>query len=305
MTIQLHAGCKINLYLDIVGVREDGYHMLESLFYPLPVPSDTLHVTEHDASGLVLTCSRPELATAENLIARAYRAYQQWTGWAPGLHVYLEKQIPLGAGIGGGSSDAAVFLRWLNRQAGSLALSESDLSALGATLGADIPFFLQDCPAWVCGAGEILEPATVHLTGNFLVLVCPPVQVSTAWAYQRWDELGQEAGLRKELTGQKCVVMTRSSTRSLVFFNAFEKVVFPEFPVLSGIKKKLLNCGAKASVMSGSGSSIVGIFQSRLQAERAQDALRSLGYVSFGIDLADTSLPSNSINHAGNAACSA
>ncbi|GAB1410544.1 4-(cytidine 5'-diphospho)-2-C-methyl-D-erythritol kinase [Desulfovibrionales bacterium] len=288
MSVELQAGCKVNLYLDIIGVRPDGYHLLESLFYPLPAPSDTLLLTECDGSGFILTCSRPELATSENLVAKAYARYQEWTGWAPGLTVHLEKRIPSGAGIGGGSSDAAVLLRWLNGRAGRNALSVSDLNVLGASLGADIPFFLQDGPAWVCGTGEILEPATVHLPGTFLVLVCPPVHISTAWAYERWDTVFPKTRSRKELTCPKCMVMTRSSTRLLGFYNAFEEVVFPEFPVLSHIKDKLCACGALAAVMSGSGASMVGLFQSDLQAEVALTELRRLGNECFKVSLAGT-----------------
>jgi 4-diphosphocytidyl-2-C-methyl-D-erythritol kinase len=275
----LHAGCKVNLYLDIVGVREDGYHEIESLFYPLPAPGDTLEVRLVDGPGLQLSCSVPGLEASQNILSRAYVKFAQATGFAPGVAVHLDKNIPMGAGLGGGSSDAAAFLCWLNAQAADRALPPADLADLALTLGADVPFFLQAGPAWVTGIGQRLEPVPCDLGGFTTLVVCPGVHVDTKWAYGRWDEM-RARGLvrpRKELTPEMSPIMSLCFTKPPKLWNGFEEVVFHEFPVLYEVKKQILNHLPDACVMSGSGSSFVALFSSPQSAESCEAAMRKMG----------------------------
>lgn len=283
MPQKLTAGCKVNLYLDIVGVREDGYHEIESLFYPLPAPCDVLTVTE-GGEGFRLTCSDPSLPAGENILTRAYRRFAAATGFAPDLAVHLTKGIPMGAGLGGGSSDAAALLGWLDSRAGRRALGRERLAELALGLGADVPFFLSNEPAWVTGIGERLEPVDVSLDDFAVLVVCPQVHVNTAWAYRRFDEMLAQGLVRprKELTLNFSPIKNLCFTKPPELWNVFEEVVFQEFPMLYGIKELILDGNAEACVMSGSGSSFVALFSSPETARRCADRLRSLGHACYG-----------------------
>ena len=148
-TASLQTGCKVNLHLEITATRADGYHELETLFYPLPQPSDVLHVAPGgQGTALQFSCSTAELATPGNLVVKAYDAFAAASGYRPDLTVHLEKNIPFGAGLGGGSADAAALLSYLNDCAGSQALDRTTLHTLASGLGADIPFFLHGKAAW-------------------------------------------------------------------------------------------------------------------------------------------------------------
>lgn len=272
----LRAPAKVNLNLRLLGVRPDGYHQLETLFLPLPGFADTLAVSPTGtAGGIELTCSVPGLSGPENLVAKAYRAYGAATGFAPGLAVHLEKRIPAGAGLGGGSSDAASLLAWLNRRAGERALAPDTLSALAAKLGADVPFFLLGGPALASGIGEVLTPVSFDMSGFSLVLVCPPVHVSTAWAYREWDRLNPGARFDPEkarglLTapGEQIICPFCPGTGALQ--NSLETAVFPAFPALRAIKERLIREGAVAALMSGSGASLFGLFRDHAAAAEAE-----------------------------------
>ena len=284
MPQDITAGCKVNLYLDIVGVRADGYHEIESLFYPLPAPCDVLTVTE-GGEGLRLTCSDPALAAGENILTRAYEGFASATGFAPGLALHLQKGIPMGAGLGGGSSDAATLLRWLNDRAGAKAMGRAELASLALTLGADVPFFLQGGPAWVTGIGERLEPVSLDLGDYTILVVCPGVHVNTAWAYRRYDEMLAEGLVRprKELTLNFSPIKNLCFTKPPELWNGFEDVVFQEFPMLYGIKELILESFADACVMSGSGSRFVALFSSSGAAMGCARKLRGLGHACYGV----------------------
>lgn len=277
---KLHAGCKVNLYLDIVGVREDGYHEIESLFYPLPAPCDILDVQLNSGQGLRLTCTAVALDAEENILSRAYSGFAKATGYAPGVSVHLHKNIPMGAGLGGGSSDAAAFLSWLNARAGEQAMPKSELASLALTLGADVPFFLDNKPAWVTGIGEKIVPVSCDLSGYTVLVVCPDVHVNTRWAYKRWDEMFESARVlpRKELTPENSPIMSLCFTKPPELWNGFEEVVFHEFPTLYEVKKQILNHFPDACVMSGSGSSFVALFSSPQCAVRCAADMRAKGH---------------------------
>ncbi len=276
----LTAPAKVNLYLEIVCKREDGYHELNTLFLPFPALADTLEITEKDA-GCTIHCVDFDLPAEDNLIYKAWDKFAEATGFRPGLHVELTKRTPTGAGLGGGSSDAASMLRYLNEHPDSPGISPSDINALAAKLGADVPFFLLDGPAWAKGIGEILSPCEVDLSGLTALLACPDVHVNTAWAYKAWSSQGRSKNLKKNdsfhlTTIASSTNKTASKTR-VTLFNDFEEVVLPEFSEIRKTKEFLLKNGACGAVMSGSGASVISFFRDEKNAVKAASELKLAG----------------------------
>ena len=272
----LRANCKVNLSLRITGVLPNGYHTLDSLFLPLPEPYDLLHITPSAEPGLTLLCSDPAIDPRDNTLTRAYRLYAEARSFSPPLSIILEKGIPSGAGLGGGSSDAAVLLRYLNDRAPQ-ALDAEALSAIAVRVGADVPFFLQDCPCRVRGAGDMLEPYLPGLTGLWLVLVCPDMAISTPWAYAAWDAL--HPPLSHNLTNHG--PEAKESSSHFHCLNDLEKAVFPAYPELARIKLELFRQGAAAAVMSGSGASQLGLFREQHAAKHAAAFFQARGMLTY------------------------
>ena len=272
--------CKVNLRLAVGARRPNGYHDIDTFFLPLPEPSDTMRVLRFDEPGDIdFTCSDPELETDDNLAVRAYRAYAAATGYSPRLDVCLTKHIPPGAGLGGGSSDAAALLRYLNDQAGEAALAASDLASLALTLGADVPFFLLGGPAMATGVGEALLPADPGLAGWCAVVVCPTARVKTPWAYAALDAaraFPEKAGhsLLTSVfdTNKRTFCVTGAPMR-----NDFESVVFAAHPELGRVKERLLALGAAGALLSGTGSAVFGLFRQRQTASLALAVLSGSG----------------------------
>jgi 4-diphosphocytidyl-2-C-methyl-D-erythritol kinase len=268
----LTAGCKVNLGLRITGRRHDGYHEIDSLFWPLPHPHDRLEITFAGERGLAVHCSSPDFP-ASNTLSRAYELFLQEVGTAPALRINLHKGIPQGAGLGGGSSDAAALLKWLNMQQ-KQPLPMQKLTEIAARVGADTPFFLQDKACRVRGIGELLQSSSHDLAGIHLVLVCPDIHVSTAWAFAAYDRLFQQQNdLTKRNVGAKKNVL--SEIQALPdLHNDLEAVVLQRHPQLAAIKTQMLHMGADAVGMSGSGSSMLGLFVHEPQARNAAELLR-------------------------------
>lgn len=276
------AGCKVNLGLRITGVRENGYHELDSLFWPLPRPCDRLHISETDAGGIVVQCDTPGINLASNTLTKAYAALAERVPGLPGLEVRLIKGIPAGAGLGGGSSDAAALLQWLNKRLPA-PLTDEELAAVALKVGADTPFFLRNTPCRVRGIGEIIEPcAADELAGIRLVLVCPDIHASTPQAYADYDASTQASNT---IPGQNCLTKPESKANgtflsgvriALNLHNDLEAVVFSRHPQLAEIKANLLRLGACAVAMSGSGSSIVALFarESHVESQAAAAMLQ-------------------------------
>jgi len=280
----VEAPAKINLFLEITGRREDGYHELDTLFFPVNAPCDRITFsTAACGTGLVFTCDDPAISGEDNLVVKTYRRYAERTGFAPDMAIHLEKRIPYGSGLGGASSDAAAALSRLNALAGKAALPREELVALAASLGADIPFFLLRVPARATGIGEILTPVPVSLSGLTLVIACPPVAVSTPWAYRAYDQLLKKGGKTRteSLTraigeNTRCVCVTTAPV-----FNSFEQAVFAEHPRLRDLKEGLLARGASAAAMSGSGSAIFGLFRDQEKAFGVAATLENEGAKAF------------------------
>lgn len=279
----LTAPAKVNLYLKIVRKREDGYHELDTLFHPFPAIADTLEVTE-TGEGCTIHCADFDLPAEDNLIYKAWDKYAEATGFRPGLHIELTKRTPTGAGLGGGSSDCASMLRFLNEHPDSPGMEHDKLNALAAGLGADVPYFLLDGPAWAKGIGEILSPAEVDLSGITALLACPDVHVNTAWAYKAWSNRDRDTKVKKsdafDLTTSASGNNKTASKTKVTLFNDFEEVVLPEFPKIRETKEYLLKSGACGAVMSGSGASIISFFKDKSAAEKTATGLKAMNVES-------------------------
>jgi len=271
----LTAPAKINWFLKVIGKRDDGYHEIRSLMQCVSL-SDKL-IFEHSERITVITDA--PIPLQGNLVCRAARMLQEISGTSQGVKITLKKEIPLAAGLGGGSSDAAVTLMGLNRL-WKLNLSVDDLVGLGTRLGSDIPFFFSGPAAIVEGKGEIVRP--VPMRSYILLLVKPRFEVSTAWAYREIDETN-------EIPMRNGGLLTKEDNSFTLLYHAFEKGDFSSlssllrndfepymirrFPVVGEIKKNLLRSGALFTSMSGSGPTIFGVFEEFRDAEKASERM--------------------------------
>lgn len=261
----LQAFAKINLGLRIIERRPDGFHAIETIFHRIAL-SDEITLSSA-ASGIALSCSDPSLPADEtNLCWKAAACLQKECGSEFGVSMHIRKRIPMGAGLGGGSSDAAVILRHLPRLWGKR-IDDDRLLALGASLGSDVPFFLQDSSAYAEGRGELLTPFTLRLP-YWIVLVNPGIHVSTPWAYGEFSKrLASGLAVRRGTLFSAATHAMASLDDALK--NDFEDVVFPAFPAVRALKEELLASGASYALMSGSGSSVFGLFDNENDAHRA------------------------------------
>lgn len=255
--------CKINLLLNVLGRRPDGFHELETLFHPVPL-TDELQF-EHAATGVVLTCNDPALPVDEtNLVHRAATRFLAAAGLSGrGVRVHLEKRLPLAAGLGGGSGNAAHTLLGLNELFG-YPLKTPDLEALAAGLGSDVNFFLQDRPALAVGRGEqvvSLEPFA-GLKGAGLFLYYPGFGVSTPWAFSELRNDPAALAGRPGRAADLARLLTRGDrvAAGQAFFNSLEAPVLAKYPVLRLYQEFLRGRGAWGSLMSGSGSTTFALF---------------------------------------------
>jgi 4-diphosphocytidyl-2-C-methyl-D-erythritol kinase len=269
MSLEKQSPCKVNLLLNILGKRADGFHGLESVFHHVHV-CDRLTFAK-GASGITLTCNEPTLPTdGKNLVHRAAAAFLLAAKISDGVKIHLEKNLPLAAGLGGGSGNAAVTLLALNELFGR-PLPVAKLHEIAATLGSDINFFLQDKPALATGRGEQIEPLENFpaLRGKAFLLVHPGFGIATPWAYQnlaRFPEaLNGKAGRAKALVSQ--LQSNDLSAAAGSFYNSLEAPALEKFPVLALFQEFLRRNGALAALMSGSGSTTFAIAENVSSAE--------------------------------------
>ena len=257
---------KINIGLYVTRRREDGYHDLETIFYPIPL-HDNLSISPlkmSDAPYHLQTAGHKiEGNSEDNLIVKVYKQLAEEFD-LPALDIYLYKRIPMGAGLGGGSSDAAAMIKLLN-ETFDLGLSTADMERRVARLGADCAFFVQGKPAFATGIGDILTPIELSLSGMHLVLVKPDIFVSTKEAYGGIVPATPEHYLLEAI---KAPIAEWRHTVS----NDFEKNVFRLHPEIAAIKQTLYDMGAVYASMSGSGSTVFGLFPHAVEeAERVFD----------------------------------
>ena len=253
---------KINLGLDVVERRPDGYHNLETIFYPIPL-QDILEITpatEEDAPEYTFKMfnARFDGSDDDNLVVKAYKILAA-DHKLPKVDISLYKHIPTGAGLGGGSADAAFALKMLNEIA-TLALTDEELEVYAARLGADCAFFIKNRPAYATGIGNILTPTECSLAGYHLVLVKPDIHISTKEAYSLVVPAAPETPLTE-------IAARTAEEWKGAMKNDFEKSVFAQHPSMEKIKDDLYSMGAVYASMSGSGSAFFGIFDHELEID--------------------------------------
>ena len=252
----LFSNCKINIGLRVVRKREDGYHDLETIFYPVYGLHDELEVEPAAEfaflqDGLVVDC-----LPTDNLIYKVYKRMQEHFPQIGNVKITFKKNIPFGAGLGGGSSDAAHMAIALN-EIFSLGLTREQLAEEVRPLGADCPFFIYNTPCYAEGIGDKLSPITLDLSGLRLVMIKPNCSVSTKEAY---------AGIVRHPEAEGQIKQALAEGKTLtdmcpLLINDFEQTVFPLHPEIAEIKQRLLSAGALYAAMSGSGSTVFGLFQ--------------------------------------------
>ncbi|HEX9716098.1 MAG TPA: 4-(cytidine 5'-diphospho)-2-C-methyl-D-erythritol kinase [Desulfurivibrionaceae bacterium] len=260
------APAKINLYLAIKGKRPDGFHDLETRMVKITL-ADRLHLALRD-SGITVLCPESDLPTGEgNLVHRAAKSFFAALGTGGGVAIVLEKKVPIAAGLGGGSSDAAAVLRGLNTLYG-LPFSVGQLVELARPLGADVPFFVDDCvAAWATGIGDKIQAEAVS-PADWIVLVNPGFPVSTKWVYENFTLTtdGNPYILGREFVHGKDAC---AGPGNLPLYNELEAVTIRKYPELGRIKDELLADGAHGALMSGSGPTVFGLFEDEAQAQKS------------------------------------
>ena len=282
MTVTVAANAKINLHLDVIGKRESGYHDVVSVMQSVSL-CDTLTVTRETGTGISLDTGGALPADDSNLIVRAAKCYFAASGTPFGVNVILEKRIPMAAGMGGGSADAAAMLKALNELDGNR-YTVQELAGMGAAIGADVPFCVQGGTCLCEGVGEILTPVLNNISAT-VVVAMGGEGVSTPTAFGALDRLFDGY---KNFDG---AVSPKSLIRALeagnvgdaaaALFNRFEAVIEPLRPAVARIKRTMLQSGALAAQMSGSGPSVFGIFEDEQSASCAVEALQNEGVRAF------------------------
>ena len=243
---------KINLGLLVTDKRPDGFHNIETIFYPIPV-QDALEVVASSKFSINITGIDLKENPEDNLVARAYRLLKE-DYHLPPVSIHLHKNIPVGAGLGGGSSDASHMLTLLN-DFFHLGIEGPKLLEYALQLGSDCPFFIHPRAVFAQGRGEVMEDVPLKLSGYYLVVVKPPVHVSTAEAYQ-------EIVPAKSRISLKALIRFPVDKWQGNIMNQFERFVFAKHPEVGQIKQALYDLGAIFALMSGSGSAVFGLFRS-------------------------------------------
>lgn len=261
-SVEKHTPAKINLLLNVLGRRQDGFHEVETVLYPVAL-YDTLRFTR-TGQGIQFTCNDARLKNdPSNLVVRAATVFFAAAKIEPVVNIQLEKRIPIGAGLGGGSSNAAATLLALNELFG-MPLQKAALEQMAVALGSDVAFFLQDKPALATGRGEQIQPVEPlrSLTCKCLFLVYPGFGISTAWAYQQLSRFPHalEGRPGRAMKLIELLQKTDLQTASAEFYNSLEVPVFQKYPILAIYKEFLRANGALAALMSGSGSTVFAIF---------------------------------------------
>ena len=276
-SLRLKAPAKINLWLRVLGKREDGFHTVETLMCPVSI-FDEVTVAKQDDCRTNMTCSDASVPVDEtNLALRALRAFETTTGIRRGWSIHLEKQIPHGAGLGGGSSDAACVLDALNQLCGS-PLSLAQLCDAAASLGSDVPFFLHKKTCAAIGRGEVLTPVDFPWKLP-LVLIKPPFGIPTPWAYACWKNSSEQRG----------VIYSAQACEWGAMVNDLERPVFEKYALLPVLKTWLMEQPeTRAALMSGSGSTMYAITKTPSAAESLAVKAQALCGETTWVSVAET-----------------
>ncbi|MDR0725819.1 MAG: 4-(cytidine 5'-diphospho)-2-C-methyl-D-erythritol kinase [Prevotellaceae bacterium] len=241
---------KINLGLNVISKRDDGYHNIETVFFPVTGLTDVLEIVESDRFSFTQTGIHIDSPTEDNLCVKAFRILEKDYSLPP-VSIYLHKVIPPGAGLGGGSSDAAFTLTALNKIFG-LGISHERLKSYAAMLGSDCAFFIDNIPSKASGRGELLEPVEIDISGLYIKIVTPDIHVSTKEAYTNITPHIPEISITE-------IIKLPVEQWKDKLHNDFEKSIFPLHPTIAEIKEKMYEQGAVYSSMSGSGAAVFGL----------------------------------------------
>jgi len=286
MTLEKLSPCKVNLVLNILGKRADGFHELETLMHPVRL-FDRL-TFERTGAAVQLTCSAAGLPVdSRNLVCRAAEAFLDKAGIRDGVRLHLEKHIPLAAGLGGGSGNAATTLLGMNELFGA-PLPEADLYEIAASLGSDIPFFLQERPALATGRGEKVESLNQFpaLAGCCWILIHPGFGIATAWAYQ---ELARFPEAFQGRPGRAAAVAEQLRRGDLTgacagLYNSLEAPALDKYPILTLYQEFFRENGALGTLMSGSGSTTFALMRNREMASEVLEKFKGrFGEAIWGV----------------------
>lgn len=282
--ITLYAHAKINLGLRIIGTLPDGYHAIHSLFLPIYDLFDTLTFENHDTDIIFISNDDLNIPMEQNLIVKSAHLMRKHFGIQKGAIIHLDKVIPSGAGLGGGSSDAAATFRGLTKL-WEISTDILTLSELGFSLGSDIPFFFHDSPAIVEGKGEIITPISCDLHA-WLLFIFPGIHINTGWAYSQIQKYSDY----KTIDLKSAIQNGSINLQSEQLVNDFEKPIHAIHPILNDIKLQLISSGAIVSLMSGSGSTMYGIFSEESIAQSAKSVFGQFQTLLIPIRLGDTNI---------------
>ena len=277
MALEKKSPCKVNLLLNILGKRPDGFHELETVMHPVNLFDEIRF--ERGGNGIQLTCDEPGLPVdSKNLVYRAADAFLKLHNRRDGVRIHLQKKIPLAAGLGGGSGNAATTLLALN-ELFDRPLSTAKLNELAAALGSDVPFFLQDRPALATGRGEKIRPLDFFpaLRGGAFLLIHPGFGISTAWAYQSLARFPAALNGRRGRADKLVSSLRAGDLRAAAgeFYNSLEAPALEKYPVLALFQEFLRANGAPAALMSGSGSTTFAIAENRAAAGSLLEKFKS------------------------------
>jgi len=260
--LKIKAPAKINIGLNVISKRPDGYHNIETIFYPLELCD---YLTIEQANNFEFTSNNIGLSSAfDNLIIKAKEKLEEKTGKKINVHIHLDKNIPIGGGLGGGSSDAASTLTGLNEFL-NLNLSDEKLFEIALSLGSDVPFFLNPKPCFAESRGEKLIYINFSINHPILI-VNPDIHISTKWAYEHLAPQEYKPNLKEIMPEHfKNIKLFKDKIK-----NDFEKVVFPEYKQVGELKDELYKNGALFALMSGSGSTVFGIFKDNHTANKVK-----------------------------------
>lgn len=264
--LQVESPAKINIGLNVIERRSDFYHNLETIFYPI-ILSDKLFFEKSDKLE-IYSDSKTLNDIQDNLILKAIKAIEKLKVLRINVEVKIEKQIPIGGGLGGGSSNAASSLKAVNKIF-DIKLNNEELKALALELGSDVPFFLNPLPSFAESRGENLTPINLDIRYPILI-VNPGINISTRWAFERIIPSKPKMSLRSILNNKK---VDFDQFREYVS-NDFEPILFKEYPELEMIKSKFYEMGANFALMSGTGSTVYGIFSNMQKAYWANEFFR-------------------------------
>ena len=267
---------KINLYLKVTGRRENGYHELESLFLPLTSPADDIAIDCDMLPGAITVGTSDMMIPGglKNIAGKAAELWSKKTATVPHWDINIAKNIPVAAGMGGGSSDAAAVLKLLNDHAGK-PLSDAELSSAALELGADVPFFLDARPAIMTGIGEIAQPLDFAMPELYIVLIAPGFPVSAKEGYSLMDAnciAPMDEMLRSDILAS--LRANDAEKLSQLLFNDLQAGVFHKFPLLKILSQEAGECGALNTIMTGSGPTLFALFPSGQAADQAVEIMQ-------------------------------